>query len=244
MSTKNNETTHPRHRRGRDYNMINKTINMFKNLHLLLLLLAFPLLDVAQITQQQARPVDSALATEYLDASNFHTINYHAVTFPPGGYFTWDAGCGLYLGIDDYYIAWSHTGMVADTLAACIDTMPSQAYRLFNLATMPGTDAYKDSVELWLGSLGVLVDIPRQNALNIKIWPNPLQYSSILNITFPASGSYSINIFDMNGKTVYNNRPTVLAGETNNFNLKRLKQGCFVLTVGGEGKHFSRIIYK
>ena len=48
---------------------------------LLVLLFVLPAISNAQITQQQARPIDSILIIEYLDEGEFHTTNYHGVVF-------------------------------------------------------------------------------------------------------------------------------------------------------------------
>jgi len=194
-----------------------------------LLWLLIPYAGFSQITQQQARPIDSALVLEYLDSREFHTTNYHGVTFPPGGYWTWDAGCGLYMAIDDYFLAWSHTGMVADTLAACIDTMPCQAYRLFDLETMANTADYKDSVELWLGSLGIPVNIREVHKRSFHVWPNPMLANSTLNITCPINGDYVLTIVNILGEPVFKTSGSANKHQTQSFALTHLKKGIYIL---------------
>jgi len=215
---------------------------MKKILNLLLFLIAIPITAITQISQSEARPIDSALVAEFLDEGNFHTTNYHGVTFPPGGYWTWDAGCGLYLAIDDYFLAWSHTGMVADTLATCIDTMPNQAYRLFDLETMINTDAYKDSVKLWLGSLGIPVDIKSFDEKTIKIWPNP--FSNLIKIRSPESGDFVLTIQNIEGRIVYNKNGVAQSGQTHMINLSHLDKGLFVIIYSQEGKVLAKKIIK
>ena len=209
-------------------------------LNLLLFLIVIPIVTNAQISQSEVRPIDSALVAEYLDEGNFHTTNYHGVTFPPGGYWTWDAGCGLYLAIDDYFLAWSYTGMVADTLATCIDTMPNQAYRLFNLETMINTDAYKDSVELWLGSLGIPVGINSFYEKTIKIWPNP--FSNLIKIRFPESGDFVLTIQNIEGRIVYNKSGFAQSGQTHMINLSHLDKGLYIMIYSHNNKVFVKKI--
>lgn len=213
-------------------------------IYYLLFCLLAPIAGFSQITQQQARPIDSALVSEYLDLGDFHTMNYHGVTFPPGGYWTWDAGCGVYSAIDDWYLAWSHTGMVADTLAACIDTMPSQAYRLFDLATMLNTAAYKDSVELWLGSLGIPVNIREIYKRNFHVWPNPMTANSTLNITFPLNGDYVLTIVNMLSEEVFKISGAADKYQNKSFDLSHLKKGNYILLLEINKQKFTTQLIK
>ena len=220
--------------------LIKTTIKHFLFINLLTVL---ALQASAQITTQQARPVDSALVAEYLDEGNFHTTNYHGVTFPPGGYWTWDAGCGLYAAIDDYFLAWSHTGMVADTLAACIDTMPGQAYRLFNLDSMANTDDYRDSVELWLGSLGIPVRVDEIMVNRLKVFPNPVYNNCKVQIVLPQTGNYKLLIQTFDGKTV-----DVLHGFTTGkviaIEVQHLKKGLYIFNLIMNAKRFTAVVVK
>ena len=198
-------------------------------IYFLLFWLLYPIAGFSQITQQQARPIDSALVVDNLDLGLFHARNYHGVTFPPGGYWTWDAGCGIYEAIDDYFLAWSHTGMVADTIAACLDTMPCQAYRLFNLDSMANTDAYRDSVELWLSSLGIPVNIWEVHKWNFHVWPNPMSANSTLNITCPLNGDYVLTIVNLLGEVVFKISGSANKYQNKSFDLTHLKKGSYIL---------------
>lgn len=208
------------------------------------LLTVLNLQAISQITQQQARPIDSALIIEYLDKGEFHTTNYHGVTFPPGGYWTWDAGCGLYMAIDDYFLAWSHTGMVEDTLAACIDTMPSQAYRLFNLEFMPNPTAYHDSVEAWLGSLGIPVGIVISKHKKLNVFPNPIGGSSRVRIAVAEKGEYKLVIQSLEGKTIDIITGCLLNKEFIDVSVQHLKKGVFVFSLSISEKQFSTLVVK
>lgn len=220
-----------------------KTLNiMHKFLQLMFSLLLCPIISFSQITQSEARPVDSTLATQYLDMGNFHTLNYHGLTFPPGGYFIWDAGCGLYKAIDDYFLAWSHTGMVADTLAACIDTMPHQAYRLFNLADMINTEAYRDSVELYLNSLGIPVGIRTAKDEMIKIWPNP--FDNFVKVKLPENGWFTIRIVNSKGKTITNENAYARKGQVIDMDLSNCEIGMHVIVLNQNRKLYTQKIIK
>ena len=194
----------------------------------------------AQITTQQARPIDSALIFEHLDEGEFHTTNYHGVTFPPGGYWTWDAGCGLYLEIDDYFLAWSHTGVVADTLAACIDTMPSQAYRLFNLETMANIAAYRDSVELWLGSLGIPVGVRKLKQNKLTLQPNPFDDSGT-GFIFPINGNYTLWVNDLEGITVYQTSGIALRGQRLPIEIRNKTKGVFIFRLSIDNQIYTEL---
>jgi len=196
--------------------------------YLLIVLLIISLTGFTQITRQQARPIDSTLVFEYLQAGNFHTQNYHAL--PDGGVFTWDAGNGLNTAIEEYNVAWSHTGQVAVDTAEAINNMAGQAYRLFDLETMPNADAYKDSVELWLGSLGIPVSISEIYMTGFYVYPNPLQANSILNITCPIDGNYVLTIVNISGETVFKTSGLANKHQKQSFALTRLKQGNYILS--------------
>lgn len=186
----------------------------------------------AQITIDQALPVDSVLAFQYLEAPVVHSENHHGVTFPPGGYWTWDAGNGLNTSIEDFNVAWSFTGIVADTLAACLDTMPGQAYRLFNLEEMTSPAAYQDSVVLWLSSLGISVAVESVNNETIQIWPNPGRGKGFY-INIPKAGRCEIVVSDMSGKTV---RKIATRGDSGqDFFVKGFfNEGLYVVRIRGE----------
>ena len=217
---------------------------MIKYITIFIVLTILNLRAISQITQQQARPIDSALIFEYLDEGEFHTTNYHGVTFPPGGYWTWDAGCGIYMAIDDYFLAWSHTGVVADTLAACIDTMPCQAYRLFNLETMPNPTAYHDSVEAWLGSLGIPVGINITKHQKLNVFPNPIAGSLKVRIAIPEKGEYKLVIQSLKGKTIDIITGYLLNKEFVDVSVQHLKKGVFVFSLHISGKQFSILVVK
>lgn len=198
-------------------------------IYFLLFWLLYPIAGFSQITQQQARPIDSALVAQNIEYGIFHTINYHDWPGPDGGAFTWDAGNGLYVGISEYAVAWSHTGMVADTIAACIDDSPCQAYRLFNLDSMANTDAYRDSVELWLSSLGIPVNIWEVQKRNFHVWPNPMSANSTLNITYPLNGDYVLTIVNLLGETAFKISGSANKYQNKSFDLTHLKKGNYIL---------------
>jgi hypothetical protein len=190
---------------------------------LLLVLTSCSFIASAQITTQQARSVDSALVAQQLEFGNFHTTNYHDL--PGGGVFTWDAGNGLYVGIADYAVAWSHSGSVADTLAAMLDTMPGQAYRLFNLDLMPDVQHYHDLVTNWLGSLGIPVGLLQLGAEKLEVRANRMG----IQITFPENGAFELLIFTSEGKQLYTETGEAVGGTTQSIHLPEKAQGVLLV---------------
>lgn len=65
-------------------------------------------------------------------------------------------------------------------------------------------------------------------AANVNVFPNPV--ADYLNIRFANSGLAKINVYDMEGKTVYfdNRQQAVNAGETLKINLQSLAKGCYL----------------
>ena len=127
----------------------------------------------AQITEEEAYPVDSILATEWLAEPVIHNINVHDT--PGGPVETWDAGSGLYTNIPGYSVAWSYKNKVDDSTASAINGMQGQSYKTFNLQQMADTSVYRDSVEAWLYEIGIPVWLTENyfGESQITIYPNP-----------------------------------------------------------------------
>ncbi len=152
----------------------------------------------AQLNTWQVRPVDSAFAVNWLQSPTFHTLNLHSM--PDGGpVMTWDAGNGLYAGIADYAVAWSHTDKVGADTAAMLNAVDGQAYRLFDLAAMQNLEDYADSITAWFVSLGIPVHIAEIGLHRPMVFPNPA--SQYIQLQLPAfKGSSVIRITDLQSR--------------------------------------------
>ncbi len=154
----------------------------------------------AQLTTSQVRPVDSAYATEWLISPVIHSYNVHSAV-GIGPIMTWDAGNGLYPGIATYAVAWSHTDKVSADTAALIDAMNGQAYKSFDLSSMTSVNAYADSVQQWLGSLGIPVGLQSLKIQLPKVFPNPTE--GIVHLILPKDfGGLSLQIRDWTGRLI------------------------------------------
>lgn len=201
---------------------------------LLIIWMSVPLCTIAQITARQARPIDSALVVQYLQFGNFHTTNYHDL--PGEGVFTWDAGNGLYAGISDYAVAWSHTGSVEDTLAVILDSTPGQAYHLFNLALIPDPAVYLDTVTNWLASLGISVGVLPLKAASWEVWATRTGFQ----ITFPENGPFELLIFNIEGKRIHIVTGEAVAGTNRNIQLNENQPSVLLIELQYQSSNYVR----
>ncbi len=164
-------------------------------------LLAMANLANSQITEAQARPIDSLLVRKYLQFGNFHTVNSHPIV---GGnnIVTWDLGNGLSPNIPGYFVAWSHNGRVNENTANLINSQPNQSYKLFDLATMPSAEFYKNQVLNYFVSIGIQVGIIESKRPEPKLYPNPVdRFTTLSSITQP-NKEYSILLYDASGRLI------------------------------------------
>lgn len=122
----------------------------------------------AQITIEEAYPVDSLLAHTYLTAVVLHSENINATLDEP--VMTWDAVNGRFEGTT---IAYSFTGVVDEEVAEAINEVNGQVYVLFDLDSMQDIDHYRDMLEHWLSGLGLPVHIPDRPGHQMAVFPNP-----------------------------------------------------------------------
>lgn len=161
------------------------------------------LLPVAksQITEQQVRPIDSAYVINYLQLGNFHTVNSHPVV---GGdnIITWDHGSGLYQNIAGYYVGWSNTDRVDESIANILNSNPGQSYKTFNLNIMQEVQSYEDSLSAWFASIGIPVNLQDQNTVEYALFPNPVEENILLSASVAPFKEYILSIYDVSGRCI------------------------------------------
>lgn len=153
-----------------------------------------------QLSTEDVRPIDSTFANQWLLSPTIHTHNIHSL---PDGFviMTWDAGNGLYKGIPDYAVAWSHTDKVSADTAALLNSVAGQAYISFDLNHIPSIEGYADSLASWFSSIGIPVLAMEFNEKQFGIFPNPANH--VIQLTAAINpGNYLIEVFDVYGNLI------------------------------------------
>lgn len=164
----------------------------------------------AQLSTEEVRPIDSAFVTQWLLSPVFHTLNVHSL--PSGDpIMTWDAGNGLYTGIPDYAVAWSHTEKVSADTAAMLNSVNGQSYISFDLNQIQSIEDYADSITNWFASIGIPVTLAEINLERFELFPNPASQKVQLRAS-AKPGIYSLEIFNVHGWLI----ETVLMPTSNN----------------------------
>lgn len=152
----------------------------------------------AQITIEEAYPVDSLLAHRYLASVVLHSENINATLDEP--VMTWDAVNGRFEGTT---IAYSFTGVVDEEVAESINAVSGQEYSLFDLDSIRDIDHYRDTVEYWLDGLSLPVHISEMPAHQIVVYPNPT--SGRIHLSTECNGfkeEFCITVIDLQGRVV------------------------------------------
>lgn len=152
----------------------------------------------AQITVEQAYPVDSLIAHTYLTSVVLHSENINATLDEP--VMTWDAVNGRFEGTT---IAYSFTGVVDEEMAEAINEVNGQEYALFDLDSMQDIDQYRDIVEHWLSGVGLPVHIPDKPKHQMAVFPNPT--SGKIHLSVEGKGfedGLSIQIINQQGRII------------------------------------------
>ncbi len=201
------------------------------------MLLSLPL--QAQITIEDAYPVDSLLAHTYLTAVVLHSENINATLDEP--VMTWDAVNGRF---DGTTIAYSFTGVVDEDVAEAINEVNGQAYALFDLDSMQDLDHYRDTLEHWLTGLGLPVRAPDIPDLQIAVYPNPTCsriYVSTEGKDFQEG--FSIKIIDQQGRVI-KNRERPSTHEDLLIDLSPHPNGVYIIKVTGHNGTFQKKVIK
>lgn len=194
----------------------------------------------AQITQEQAYPVDSLIAHKYLEFPVVHSENINETY--DGPVLTWDAANGRF---DNESVAYSHTGKVDEEKANAIDNVNGQNYTLFNLDHFSDVNQYQQAVENWLSSLGLPVSVNDFNSLEKKVYPNPTRDNVNLQANIPAGQDYKIKIYDMLGRKVQSyNGITKENGLDIQLDLEKYSNGMYIINFENNKTSFSTKVLK
>jgi hypothetical protein len=164
---------------------------------LCLIILLFSYEIIAQVTEGQVFPIDSAIAHAFLIAPNVHSENIHSTS--SGSVMTWDAANGRF---GNKLIAWSFSHRVDQETADAINSVNGKEYRLFDLDSIPGISEYQIDVENWLMELGLPVSINNKYQVEYKIYPNPVKKTARMEARIPPGENYQLCIYDLKGKLI------------------------------------------
>ncbi|GEM_PF-1856203 len=201
------------------------------------LLFSLPL--QAQITIEDAYPVDSLLAHTYLKAVVLHSENINATLEEP--VMTWDAVNGRF---DGTTIAYSFTGIVDADVAEAINEVNGQAYALFDLDSIEDLNHYRDTLEHWLTGLGLPVHIPDISTHQIAVYPNPTY--SMINVSMESKNfeeGFFIKIIDQQGRVVKNIERASIHGDLL-IDLSHHPNGVYILKATGHNVTFQKKVIK
>jgi len=193
----------------------------------------------AQITIEDAYPVDSLLAHTYLTAVVLHSENINATLDEP--VMTWDAVNGRF---DGTTIAYSFTGIVDEDVADAINEVNGQAYALFDLDSIEDLDHYRDTLEYWLTGLGLPVHAPDIPAHQITVYPNPTCskiYVSTEGKDFEKE--FSIKIIDHQGRVIKNRERTSIHDDLL-IDLSSHPNGVYIIKATGHKATFQKKVIK
>ncbi len=204
------------------------------------------LLPVAksQLTEQQVRPIDSAYVCNYLQFGNFHTVNSHPVV---GGdnIITWDHGSGLYQNIAGYYVGWSNTDRVDESIANILNNTPGQSYKTFNLNVMQEVQSYEDSLSAWFASIGIPVNVRDLNAVEYALFPNPVEENILLSAKVEPSKAYTLAIYDFSGRCIKQLQGVSDIGGVNlNLGFSSYSNGVYIVEFQSETASFCTKVLK
>lgn len=128
----------------------------------------------------------------------------------------------------DYYISFGGSGASAFVSSVKVENLRSET-----AITINGNDI------LHLTSImtGVNPDVESQVS-GMKIYPNPMQDYSILEIYPPINGDATISVFDMTGKPVFISQ-AYLENSKQEFRLSGFESGFYLINVRGSSYQFS-----
>jgi hypothetical protein len=203
----------------------------------LCVLLSLLKISNAQITEEQARSVDSLLTNIYLASPTFHTMS---VLVP--NLYVWTAGSGFK---DNKYVNWTHKGKVSSDDIVLANSQPNQYLAEFDLDNYNLPEDYKIAVENFLRDIGFPVSI-NDLFLESNIYPNPtFDKSNLIIPSLKPNEEYKILIFDMSGKNVKSyNGTTDNRGLNTNIDLTNLNNGVYLIRFQNDEVSFSKKVIK
>ncbi len=200
-------------------------------------LLALPL--QAQITIEEAYPVDSLLAHTYLSSVVLHSENINATLDEP--VMTWDAVNGRF---DGTTIAYSFVGVVDKEVAEDINAVNGQEYTLFDLDSIHDIDHYRDTLEHWLTGLSLPVHTPDMPAHQIAVYPNPTCgkiHVSMKGDSF--QDGFSIKIIDRQGRVIHQTLRNPIRDDLT-IDISQQPHGVYILKANGQKTTFRKKLIK
>jgi len=193
----------------------------------------------AQITIEDAYPVDSLLAHTYLTAVVLHSENINATLDEP--VMTWDAVNGRF---DGTTIAYSFTGIVDQEVAGAINEVNGQEFALFDLDSIQDLDHYRDKLEHWLTGLGLPVHAPDILDLQIAVYPNPTCSKIYLSTeSKDFEKGFSIKIIDHQGRVIKSREWTAIH-EDRFIDLSPHPNGVYIIKATGHKSTFQKKVIK
>ena len=198
-------------------------------------LLGLASVSKGQISEEQARPIDSLLANNYLTSPTFHSPSLLSPNL-----YVWTAGSGFYYSINDFYVNWTHKGKVHPDTIAMANSMPGQILEPFDLDQFETPNAYKIAVENWLQSIGINVGINEHKQLEHKLFPNPIDRFARLQANIQPGKEYSISVYDLSGRLVDNyNGITNEKGLNVELDFLKYAKGMYLIQFSSEDTSFS-----
>ncbi len=206
----------------------------------LLPLAMFAIKTKAQITEQEALPIDSLIANTYLTAVNVHGENINST--PTGSVLTWDAVNGRF---ENKGIGYSFPHRVDEETAEAINSVDGKEYKLFDLDSFSDVNQYQNAVEDWLREIGLPVNTNNYETLENKIFPNPVRNNAQFQANIPAGKKYEINIFDITGRMVKQHKGiTENNGLNLNLDFTEFANGPYIVNFYNENTSFSKKVVK
>ena len=131
--------------------------------------------------------------------------------------------CSLQANAQPYSISFSGTGL--------------STVKVQNLTTGAIVDVPAGDVLLLSISTGI-PEVNKMKSSGMKVFPNPMTDNSTLEILPPLAGDAIISVCDMTG-LVFTQYKCYVENYTQEFNLSGIKNGMHIITVQGNGYHFS-----
>lgn len=191
----------------------------------------------AQISREQARPVDSLLTHTYLSSPTFHSMSLLSPNL-----YVWTAGSGYK---DNKYVNWTHEEEVSPEDIALANSQPNQCLEPFDLDSFNNPQDYQTAVETWLEQIGLPVGI-NENSLEGKVYPNPtLDKIKLINPSFKPNQEYTLILYDITGREVKTyNGITGNNGLNATLDLSDFSTGAYIIRFNSNDISFSQKVIK
>lgn len=135
--------------------------------------------------------------------------------------------CVLKVNAQDWLITFEATGATTSLATVQVENLTAGTS-----LTLNGSDILHLTVLTGINSIG------SAQSSKIKIYPNPMNGNSVLQISPPVAGESIISVVDMAGKLVYK-IPVYLENQTQEFTFSGLKSGFYLISVKGSNYQYS-----